>query len=116
MAQPLHFLLRRSRCRITLSKALHMKALRRCACRPRQVWASAVSPVMRALDRVVAGVAPTDIPVLLVGDSGTGKLVLATEIHRLSGQANKPFIHISCASLTVPALAGWLSPNHAGER
>ena len=82
---------------------------------PTQAWASAVSPAMRALDRVVAGVAPTDIPVLLVGESGTGKLVLATEIHRLSGQANKPFIHISCVSLTVQALGGWLSPNQAGD-
>jgi len=82
---------------------------------PTQAWASTVSPAMQVLDKVVAGVAPTDIPVLLVGESGTGKLVLATEIHRLSGQANKPFIHISCVSLTVQALGGWLSPNHASD-
>jgi two-component system response regulator AtoC len=70
--------------------------------------APATSPAMRALERVIAGIAPTDIPVLLVGESGTGKQVLATEIHRLSQQNRKSFIHISCAAVGVTALHDWL--------
>ena len=115
MARPLHFLTEEVLVSHHAVESLVHESIAAMRLSPTQAWASAVSPVMRALDRVVAGVAPTDIPVLLVGESGTGKLVLATEIHRLSSQANKPFIHISCVSLTVPALGGWLSPNHEGD-
>jgi two-component system response regulator AtoC len=70
--------------------------------------APVTSPAMRALERVIAGIAPTDIPVVLVGESGTGKQVVATEIHRLSRQNRKPFFHISCAALGVTAFHDWL--------
>jgi DNA-binding NtrC family response regulator len=70
---------------------------------------------MRALERIIAGVAPTDIPVLLVGESGAGKLVVATEIHRLSRQSDEPFIHISCATLTVAGLSEWSHNGHVAN-
>ncbi len=115
MAQPLHFLTEEVPVSHHAVESLAYEGVAAMRLSPTPVWASAVSPVMRALDRVVAGVAPTDIPVLLVGESGTGKLVLATEIHRLSSQTNEPFIRICCASLTVPALAGWINPNQTGN-
>jgi two-component system response regulator AtoC len=77
--------------------------------------AAAVSPAMRSLHRVLEGIAPTDIPVLLVGESGTGKQVVAGEIHRNSRQHREQFIHISCGALTLPALNDWLHSLNGGN-
>ena len=68
----------------------------------------ACSSAMQALIRAVAEIAPTDIPVLLVGEGGTGKEVLAREIHILSRRHDEPFIKMSCAALTAAAWNEWL--------
>lgn len=62
------------------------------------------SPAMRALERVVADVAPTDVPILLVGENGTGKQVVALEVHRRSRNSNEPFVKCSCAGLVPETL------------
>src|SRR5437016_11133469 len=56
-----------------------------------------VSDSMRSLCRAVEKVAPTNASVLLLGDSGTGKELLARALHRLSGRSHKPFVAIHCA-------------------
>jgi two-component system response regulator AtoC len=71
-----------------------------------------VSPAMRTLERAIADIAPTDIPVLLVGESGAGKDAAALEIHRLSSRRNEPFMKCGCAGLTAESLAGRL---HCGQ-
>ena len=43
-----------------------------------------LSPAVQALERAIADIALTNIPVLLIGESGTGKKFLAQQIHRLS--------------------------------
>lgn len=53
---------------------------------------------MRTLERVVAEIAPTHVPVVLVGDSGTGKEALALQIHRLSRQRDRALVKCSCIS------------------
>jgi len=63
-----------------------------------------VSPAMRALERVVAKVAPTDVPVLLLGESGTGKDVVALALHRSSANSHQPFVKCNCAALTGESL------------
>jgi two-component system, NtrC family, response regulator AtoC len=68
-----------------------------------------VSPSMRALERTIADIAPTDIPVLLVGGSGAGKEVMALEIHRLSKRWNEAFVKCGCAGLTAESLAARLN-------
>jgi two-component system NtrC family response regulator len=58
-----------------------------------------VSDAMRSLCRSIEKVAPTNATVLLLGDSGTGKELLARAIHRPSGRAHKPFVAINCAAI-----------------
>src|SRR2546429_466932 len=58
-----------------------------------------VSDTMRGVCRAIEKVAPTNATVLLLGDSGTGKEVLARNLHRLSGRAHKPFVAINCAAI-----------------
>jgi len=57
------------------------------------------SDAMRSLCRAIEKVAPTGATVLLLGDSGTGKELLARSLHRLSGRAHKPFVAINCAAI-----------------
>jgi two-component system NtrC family response regulator len=54
---------------------------------------------MRGLCRAVEKVAPTGATVLILGDSGTGKELIARSVHRLSGRAHKAFVAINCAAI-----------------
>jgi DNA-binding NtrC family response regulator len=56
-----------------------------------------VSPAMRRLDKMLARVAPLDSTVLVTGETGSGKEIVARRIHALSGR--DPFIAVNCAAL-----------------
>ena len=56
---------------------------------------------MHSLNVLAAEIAKTDIPVLLVGESGTGKGVYARLIHRLSGRSEAGLTKINCAALVA---------------
>jgi len=58
-----------------------------------------VSDTMRSLCRAIEKVAPTNATVLLLGDSGTGKELLARALHRLSTRSHQPFVAINCAAI-----------------
>lgn len=58
-----------------------------------------MSPAMRDLERLIAKVSPTDSTVLVSGESGTGKGVIARRIHQQSPRANAPFIPVNCGAL-----------------
>ena len=56
-------------------------------------------PGMLAICRSVEKVAPSDATVLLIGDSGTGKELLARALHQLSPRSGKRFVAINCAAI-----------------
>ncbi len=57
------------------------------------------SPAMEALRRKILRVADTDVPLLIQGENGTGKEVLARLIHARSVWSKKPFVKVNCAAI-----------------
>lgn len=57
------------------------------------------SPAMLKLIDMIGLVAPTDATVLITGESGTGKGLIAKNIHRNSARKNKPFVAINCGAI-----------------
>jgi NtrC-family two-component system response regulator AlgB len=66
------------------------------------------SPGMRAALDMIAKAAPSDAPILLRGESGTGKGVLARAIHAQSRRAHRPFVTVNCPTLSEDLLASEL--------
>ena len=58
------------------------------------------SEAMTRLHHEVEKVAPTDATILITGENGTGKDVLANEIHRLSRRADKPMVSVDTGAIT----------------
>jgi two-component system response regulator PilR (NtrC family) len=58
-----------------------------------------VSQVMASLFEMVRAIAPTSSTVLITGDSGTGKELVAKAIHGLSGRGAGPFVSVNCGAL-----------------
>jgi Nif-specific regulatory protein len=57
------------------------------------------SQAIEAIRSTVRRVADTDLTVLILGENGTGKEVVAQSIHYLSGRRQKPFIAVNCAAI-----------------
>jgi two-component system nitrogen regulation response regulator NtrX len=57
------------------------------------------TPVMRALMEKIEKVAATPARVLITGDNGTGKELVARALHRMSPRATKPFVEVNCAAI-----------------
>ena len=62
------------------------------------------SPSMRAVFEIIARGAPTDATVLVTGETGTGKELVARAIHQLSDRADGPFLPVNCAALAEGVL------------
>jgi NtrC-family two-component system response regulator AlgB len=73
------------------------RTLRRAADEP--VLLDSASPPMQAALATARQVAGSDVTVLLFGESGTGKNVLAAAIHRWGSRSDGPFVTISCTTL-----------------
>ena len=57
------------------------------------------SEPIRRLFKLIDRIGPTDSAVLITGESGTGKELAATALHRASGRADRPCVHINCAAI-----------------
>ena len=66
------------------------------------------SPGMQAAYRTIARAAVADVPVLLRGESGTGKGMLAQALHLQSPRHQRPFVTVNCPSLSDELLASEL--------
>ena len=62
-----------------------------------------VSPAMVEIYKTISHVAPTDATVIIEGETGTGKEMVARMIHRFSSRTNQPFVAVDCASI-APSL------------
>ncbi len=57
------------------------------------------SPSIKALKQQIAVVAPTDAWVLITGENGTGKELVARTIHQMSNRAEYPLVEVNCAAI-----------------
>lgn len=58
-----------------------------------------ISPRMREIGALLGQISASEVPILILGETGVGKEVLAREIHARSHRANKPFLKLNCAAL-----------------
>ncbi|TVR56466.1 MAG: sigma-54-dependent Fis family transcriptional regulator [Spirochaetaceae bacterium] len=72
------------------------------------------SAEMNRIFDLVKQVAPTRASILITGDSGVGKELIADAIHNLSGRKDKPFIKVHCAALTESLLESELFGHEKG--
>lgn len=74
----------------------------------------AASEGMLQVCRMIEKIAPTNVTALLLGDSGTGKELLARALHRLSPRAEKRFVAINCAAIPENLLESELFGHEKG--
>ncbi len=84
----------------------------RAATRTRLVPSS--SAEMKEVERIVEKVRDSDVPVLLVGETGTGKEVIARIIHYTGAYCDRPFVGLNCASLNENLLESELFGHEKG--
>ena len=72
------------------------------------------SRVMRGLFSQIMKVAATDATVLIMGDSGTGKELVASSIHKHSNRRDKPFVKLSCVAIPEGLLESELFGHEKG--
>ncbi|MCU0835770.1 MAG: sigma-54 dependent transcriptional regulator [Chromatiaceae bacterium] len=72
------------------------------------------SPPMRALFREIERAAATSAPVVLIGETGTGKEMAARAIHANSGYCEGPFVAVNCAAIPASLIQAELYGYEAG--
>jgi len=72
------------------------------------------SPALQAVLARVAKVAPTDSTVLITGETGTGKELIARAIHKRSGRCSRAFVSVNCAATPTTLIASELFGHEKG--
>lgn len=73
------------------------------------------SPVMNHLKAIISRVAPTDARVLITGENGTGKEVVARSIFENSNRKNMPFVEVNCAAIPSELIESELFGHEKGS-
>jgi transcriptional regulator with GAF, ATPase, and Fis domain len=73
------------------------------------------SPAMREIFGLVEKIAPTDATVLIEGETGTGKDMIARTLHLLSPRADKPFIVVDCGAVAGTLIESELFGHEKGS-
>lgn len=89
---------------ITSTKVLDIRDSLTSAKTDHQYMSESASPAMRMVERFIANVATTDLPVLLMGESGVGKEAVALHIHRCSPRSPQVFTKVACGMLAPERL------------
>src|SRR6187401_1245761 len=72
------------------------------------------APSLEAVRQAIKQVAPTDASVLILGETGTGKELVAREIHEQSLRRAKRFVPVNCVALAPGLIASELFGHEAG--
>lgn len=72
------------------------------------------SPEIEKVREMIARVAPTDARVLITGQNGTGKEVVARQLYQLSTRANNPFVEVNCAAIPTELIESELFGHEKG--
>jgi PAS domain S-box-containing protein len=73
-----------------------------------------ISPVLRAVLSRVSKVAPTDSTVLITGETGTGKELIARAVHKRSQRSSRAFVTVNCAAIPRDLIASELFGHEKG--
>ena len=73
------------------------------------------SPGMQKVRELISRVAPTDSTVLICGESGCGKELVAESVHAMSPRAGKPFVALNCAAIPATLIEAELFGHERGS-
>jgi PAS domain S-box-containing protein len=73
-----------------------------------------ISPMLRAVLSRVSKVAPTDSTVLITGETGTGKELIARAVHKRSQRSSRAFVSVNCATIPRDLIASELFGHEKG--
>ncbi|EMT5434686.1 sigma-54-dependent Fis family transcriptional regulator [Stenotrophomonas maltophilia] len=73
------------------------------------------SPALHAVRTVLHKFAPVELPVLVTGETGTGKELAAHALHALSGRAGRPFIAVNCGAIPANLVQSELFGHERGS-
>lgn len=81
---------------------------------PDEMGITGISPVIQQIRATIQQVAPTNIPVLILGESGSGKELVARAIHEHSPRKNRPLIVVNCGAIPQGILESELFGHQRG--